>query len=1340
MERTIKLEKEATKNLLRNFLRRLTNLSGRNRSLFLPRLYAEQFIDVHSFTFLKNRSSFSIIENLIAGKGSLLCAEVDSRMEANNVASRKLKVLQRTDKFLFDERGSRDLYVGWPFVHGKFLDGTLVRCPLLYFPAELKLEEGQWSLHLRSDVDLTFNKSFLLAYSFYNRVQPNEALLEEDFADFDKDSTVFRSSVYQMLQKNNLEVNFNPDNFRDELIAFKDYKKEEFETLYGDGQLKLIPEAVLGVFPQAGSTLVPDYLDLIENEKIHDLEDFFYQRTNRVKDPDGLFLQDVREEKVYSIFPLDVWQENALKGVKLGHSLVVQGPPGTGKSQLICNLISDFIANEKRVLVVCQKRVAIDVVYNRLKEKRIDDFIGLVHDFRDDRKALFEKASKQIERIEEYKTRNNSLNSIQLERTFFEVSRKIDALCEELENFKKFLFDDTDCGKSVKEMYVNSDISQPSIELKQDLSHLKWNEVDLFRKKLRSYARLAQKFMQENYPWRVRRSFSDYTINDLKSIRNALSQIRPWFEGLQADMQKLTGKTIGWEEFELYVEKDNLIGEVIEALAHEKVYENFQYIVHEPEEETNSLWLANMEKMMLDCFETEGPELSVATADLGKFQGALDRSMRSRRGLLGLVRWQLFSKDKMLITRILLANHLKSSGDGFRMLEKMLDRRLNLEHNLTKLRSKNWIKGLPACQTADDLTEWFSYQQNAALAKSNLLVLRGLKSVLDPLQFTRQEYIAKLNKIRELVKSFPVDRDRWKQWLLPGQIRQVAEMPSWGKELEKSILEDFDALCDFDRLSESMLPYEKQIIGKLFDLHNQWEEASFETTFVNSLCLAWIDHIELKHPELRIVSNGKVEQMEEELQALIGEKEAIGAEILLMRARERMVDNLEFNRLNNRVTYRDLGHQLAKKKKIWPIRKVIGEFEDEIFRLLPCWMASPEAVSSIFPMKDLFDVVIFDEASQCFAERGIPALYRGKQVVIAGDHQQLQPSDLYMTRWEDEENEGDPDPDLEALSLLDLGRRYLQEVALNGHYRSQLPELIQFSNQHFYKGKLRVLPDRYKINEKQPAIQYLKTDGRWKDNVNREEAERIAELIRVLSAEQPGKDIGVITFNAPQQALILDLLDEAAVTFNWKIPETLFVKNIENVQGDERDIIIFSIGYAKDQKGKLSIKFGSLNLAGGENRLNVAVTRAKEKIIIVTSIEPEDLKVDDVKNRGPKLLKDYLVYAKESAQRKGPASVYEVDRRPASWYLKRVIKNEIHYSFSLESNVPFCDFMVGHNETYSALLLTDDDHYFENPSAKSAHGLIPRALLQKHWKYRMLYSRNHWLNPEKFWNEIKKMV
>ncbi len=1272
---------------------------------------------------------------MIAGRKTILCAELDSRMEANNEASRKLKILHRTDKFLFEERGSKDLYLGWPFVHGKFMDGTVVRCPLLYFPAELALEEGQWILRQREDVDITFNKSFLLAYAYYNKTQPVETLLEEDFDEADRESTVFRTTLYQLLQKNNLEINFNPDNYRDELISFATVSKDEFVKTHGDGQLKLFPEAVLGIFPQAGSSLVPDYLDLINNEKFTDLEDFFAKRNTGEIPTENNFLQDVREEKVYSVFPMDAWQENALKGSKLGHSLVVQGPPGTGKSQLICNLISDMIANEKRVLVVCQKRVAIDVVYNRLREKRLDDFVALVHDFRDDRKALYEKAARQIERIDEYKIKNNSLDSIQLERKFFDVSRRIDHVCEELENFRKFLFDDSESGKSIKEMYIASDMSQPAIELKQDLIHLHWRDVDAFRRRLRTYARLASRFLEENYPWRVRKSFSELTVKDLKALRNTVTGIHPWFANLQQQIAALLGNPLDWEQTELFIERESLIRELTEIISDDRIFESFQHIINEAEADTSSLWLANIEKMMKECFDAEGPELTVTTPQLGQFQQALDRSMQSRSGLIGLVRWELFSKDKFLITRILVANQLKSNRDGFKTLERKLDRRLNLEHNLSKLRAQPWITKLPDYQTTLGLTSWFDFQQDAILAKSHYLALRGLNVLVNPQQFKKQELIDILTNLRQLLLTVPQKMEEWKKYLMQGQIRNLAENPALGAILDKALTDDFDALVDFDRLGETIQPHEKRVIDKLSDVHNDWDEGDFDSTFVNSLCLAWIDHIELKHPELRIVSTGRIEELEAELTDLLTEKESIGAEIMLLRARERMLDNLEFNRLNNRVTYRDLDHQLTKKKKIWPIRKVVNEYENELMRLLPCWMASPESVSSIFPMREIFDLVIFDEASQCFAERGIPALYRGRQVLIAGDRQQLQPSDLYQARWEED---GDEDPDLEATSLLDLGGRYLKEVSLNGHYRSQLPELIQFSNHHFYKGKLRLLPNRDKINEKFSAIQFIKVNGQWKDNRNEIEAQSVANIVKEQSLLYPAKEIGVITFNAPQQELILDLLEKVAAESNWKIPSGLFVKNIENVQGDERDVIIFSIGYAKDSKGKVNSQFGSLNLSGGENRLNVAVTRAKEKVIVVSSVEAKDLNVGETANRGPKLLKAYLEYAQESSSRIGPAQGYGLDRHSESWYLKRVLRNELPFDFSLEGNLPFCDFIVKRDGQYTLLLLTDDDHYFESPSAKSSHGLVPRVLTQKNWKYKMLYSRNHWVNREKFWHEIMK--
>jgi hypothetical protein len=744
-----------------------------------------------------------------------------------------------------------------------------------------------------------------------------------------------------------------------------------------------------------------------------------------------------------------------------------------------------------------------------------------------------------------------------------------------------------------------------------------------------------------------------------------------------------------------------------------------------------------MEKMMVECFDDEGPEVTVPTSQLGQLQQALYRSMKSRRSLVGLLRWELFSKDKFLVTRILVANNLKSNSQGFATLERKLDRRLNLEHNLTKLRAMSWVKTLPSSDNVETMKDWFAFQQAAMTARSLFASLRGVPSILDPAHHTREEFLTKLLGLKKLLSAFPAKKDRWKQWLLPIQIRMLIDHEAFGASWDKTIATDFDELVDFDRLTETLQSHEKQVLEKLHDMGGEWDERTIDGMFVNSICLSWIEHIEFKHPELRIVSTGKLEQLETELLERIEEKEAIGSEILLMRAREKMLDNLEFNRLNNRVSYRDLDHQLTKKKKIWPIRKLVSEFEGELFKLLPCWMASPEAVSSIFPMMELFDIVIFDEASQCFAERGIPALYRGRQIIIAGDSQQLQPFDLYQPRWEDEETEN---PDAEATSLLDLGSRYLMEVGLHGHYRSLLPELIQFSNQHFYKNKLQLLPDRKRINEPAAAIDYVRVNGKWVANTNQEEAEQVVTNVRELVSSDPAKDIGVITFNAPQQALIQDLLEQSAATAGWKIPASLFVKNIENVQGDERDIIIFSIGYARDKSNKLRLQFGSLNQVGGENRLNVAITRARQKIIVVASIEPEDLKVDDTVNKGPKLLRAYLEYASEASQRKGPAQGFELDRHPASWYLKRAVKSEMPFNVHLEANFPYCDFMVKRDGEYTVLLLTDDDHYFESPSAKSAHAIVPRTFQWRNWKFKRLYSRNRWANAEKFWLEIKRLL
>src|SRR5690606_26803203 len=423
-------------------------------------------------------------------------------------------------------------------------------------------------------------------------------------------------------------------------------------------------------------------------------------------------------------------------------------------------------------------------------------------------------------------------------------------------------------------------------------------------------------------------------------------------------------------------------------------------------------------------------------------------------------------------------------------------------------------------------------------------------------------------------------------------------------------------LCEFDKLKDSLTEIELTVIHKLYENVGRWDNGKLETLLRNSLALHWIDYIEVKYPVLRIVSSTKMEELQSELWQSVKEKQRLSREIILLRTREQVYEDLEYNRLNNRITYRDLYHQATKQKKVWPLRKVISEMQGELLRLIPCWLGSPEAVSAIFPMKEIFDLVIFDEASQCFAERGIPAMYRGKQVVVAGDGKQLKPFELYQVRWDEEHPD---EPDTEVDSLLELAERYLEGVSLQGHYRSRSPELIDFSNRHFYDGKLKLLPDRSLLNQNKPAIEFHKVDGIWEDNTNHAEAEAVVRQVFNFIDNYEGVEVGVVTFNAQQQYLILDLLENEAAGRGVTLPPGLFVKNIENVQGDEKDVIIFSVGYAPDKRGRMSMQFGSLNVAGGENRLNVAITRARVQVIIITSIWPDQLKTTRSKNQGPRL-------------------------------------------------------------------------------------------------------------------------
>lgn len=1340
-----------TTDILKTYLRRLTNLSTRNRSLLLTSLPAEQFLDWQELDFIDNRSAFELLKEVISQKKSFkLCPILDSRSEKTNEISKRLRKIARTERFIEEERGSEDLYVAYPFVRGKLTDGTTIHAPLAFFPVTLNTTEtsngGQgtyWQLQRRDEPAL-LNRSFLLAYGHFNQVKISEELLEKSLDELSRDSLAFRTELYELLKESPLEINFNQDLFQEKLQYFDAQSKPDVELLERNGELKLYPEAVLGIFPQAGSYLGPDYENLINLAPTSLLvgEGSIKNPSPTRKDvgdspPQG-------EVNTFTAFSQDASQEQALTRVKQGESLVVQGPPGTGKSQLIANLITDFAARGKRVLLVCQKRVALDIVHERLKQVAFTPFVALVHDFKNDRTALYGQLATQIENIEAYHKQNYSLDAIVLERQFLQASRTIEQLSRELEEFKYALFDSRDCSLSPKELYLTSSPSASSVVLPQFKSFRFDDKLEDFLWKLNRYEQY-QNHISGSHPWHDRVSFTSIGFQEIAHIKELIEDASQWGQTTITDIEKLIKQRLDLQKVLVINDQNAIIQNWLQPLAEEPIWSLFKKWEEGVFTKQLNNWFQDWSKNEARLQQGSMLGNEVNSSELPAFANRLEQLIIARTSI---IKW-LFYRDKDYFRSIAGKYGFTLDINDLYQLKQLLQNRLEWEAALREMEEKLETKLLNEKQSLSEtqLREFLSQYEVAEKAYADLgRKFEFLANVISE-QKTFIGFQKLVKTLLNISKQTAHKYQSWQKYLTNNQIQATVENPEFALQLQTLLNCDYDILVEADKLTASFTDVESEVIEHLkkplkttFDI----KMTSIRELFQNSLRLAWLAHLEEKYPILRSVSSLKINQLEQELQDAILKKQELSREIMLIHLREQTYKDVEFNRLQNRTTYRDLQHQVTKKRKIWPVRKLMEQHADEIFRLVPCWLASPETVSAVFPLTaGLFDLVIFDEASQCYAEYGIPAIYRAQQTVIVGDSKQLTPYDLYRVRYEVENEE--ENPSLEVESLLDLATHYLPETLLQGHYRSRSLDLIDFSNQHFYKNKLQLLPDFQDINDSEPAIMYIKVDGVWENNRNIIEAEKVIELIQKLWETHPNDSVGVVTFNQPQQQLIENLLNSPSPLTpggGTNIPLLgvrglgLFIKNIENVQGDERDIIIFSVGYAPDIRGKFRSQFGSLNAQGGENRLNVAITRARQKVYVVTSIFPEQLQVEDTLHIGPKLLKKYLQYALDVSEGRYVPTPFVSEKYKSKWLLKNQLlesgsSNETFdetqtANHKLYNELPFADLTLKNGERYESVILTDDDLYQQAISVKESHAYLPLQLRAKGWSFERIWSRAWW--------------
>lgn len=460
----------------------------------------------------------------------------------------------------------------------------------------------------------------------------------------------------------------------------------------------------------------------------------------------------------------------------------------------------------------------------------------------------------------------------------------------------------------------------------------------------------------------------------------------------------------------------------------------------------------------------------------------------------------------------------------------------------------------------------------------------------------------------------------------------------------------------------------------------------------------------------------------------------------------------------------------AKSRRHRPLRDLLPVTGELLTAVRPCWVMSPLVVASVLPPGVWFDVVVFDEASQIPPAEAVSAISRARQVVLAGDAKQLPPTSFFTTVAD--AGEAQPDDSLTegVESVLDVMAATLPSRRLNWHYRSQDERLISFANAHVYDGSLVTFPGagaapvlRHELVEGAGVV----AEGAGSVETTQGEVERVVELVIEHAQTRPGESLGVIALglahtqrldDAVRRALV-GLDPQTAAFFTEDVHERFFIKNLERVQGDERDAIILSVGYGKTPHGRVLHRFGPLNIEGGERRLNVAITRAKKRMTVVSSISADELDPQRLKARGAQMLRDYLAHAAaaSTAAPAGPVvsaddAAQVVDGEVAATPTQSVVMAEfarrlragglvVHERYG--SSADPIDLAVedpNHHGRLAVAVESDGPEYAAMSSARDRDRLRAEHLGRLGWRHHRVWTRDAFRDPARDVARIKDLA
>ena len=1026
--------------------------------------------------------------------------------------------------------------------------------------------------------------------------------------------------------------------------------------------------------------------------------------------------------------PVDSSQLSAVLEAGRGSSFILYGPPGTGKSQTITNLIANALYQGRRVLFVAEKMAALSVVQKRLEKIGLGPFCLELHSNKVTKKHVLEQLDKalhaaKIREPEEYDAVAQKL----YERRMLLI-QYLERLHEDREGSKFSLYE---CISR----YESYDVEPLTVLLNEKLAHLDGELLTIYEELLGSKlpAVLNVVGQPSEHPLVGLYPTLD-CIQDPQTLARLLDEGAALAERIQrarALLTEILGADLEDSELSFRLGLD-LLSVISSSPLTQSSVASVAFDARQ-KDQLYSIWehMKNRDELhrMLtaDCRE-EFLEVD-ALSLLQEWKAIQDtwflpRFFSSRSYLKKLS----FYSDKLqnqtvaaYLERVLeYQKEVKYCVDNSSVMQQLLGSTLSTEE------LGGVVEYLPRlAQAVESLADALHLSVPSVQDRIKSIPSEELSHKLQGLDTLSDEWSQYLKQSEPWVTyHFPSDRpfseslsSRFVCW--QANQGQIAKWYSWAQLRGELSSQGLDVIV---QEVES----------------TQVDAAQLTNAFFKGLYRALAEQ-KISRSELLCTFEGELfDQQVQRYKDLTAEFQELSKKMLYARLSNQLPHIYED--LDNSSEIGRLNRNIANGGRGTSIRQLLDDIPNLLPRLCPCMLMSPMSVAQYIDLgAEKYDLVVFDEASQMPTSEAIGAIARGNALVVVGDPKQMPPTSFFGTNSVDEEEESLDD--LESI-LQDCQALSLPSLQLNWHYRSRHESLIAFSNHEYYDGELITFPS---VDDQATKVRFIQVKGSYdkgKTRQNKAEAEAIIhEVCRRLRDENlRGESMGIVAFSAAQQNLIEDTLtdcmarDASLQELADQLHEPIFIKNLENVQGDERDVILFSIGYGADSTGQLSMNFGPLNKVGGERRLNVAVSRARCEMLVFSTMTSDQIDLRRTKAKGVEGLKHFLEYAERQTLARRPQSDSDsadriiaeqiADRLQRAGYPAMIQLGRSSFKVNLAVALPSAP------DCYRLGILIDGETYRRTQTTRDREVGQPGVLGNLNWEVMRVWSPDWFRQPD----------